>query len=103
MGRGAMLRHIDVGMITNPRLMRYTLDLAHENGIPVQEAVRTGGRTNGAQINLTGQGVPTVVISVPVRYAHTHHGFSSISDYENVVRLAVQLVRSLDEEVISTF
>lgn len=103
MGRGAMLRHIDVGMITNPRLMRYTLDLAHQNGIPVQEAVRTGGRTNGAQIHLSGQGVPTIVISVPVRYAHTHHGFSSIADYESVVQLAVQLIRSLDEEVISTF
>lgn len=103
MGRGAMLRHMDVGMITNPRLMRYTLDLARQNGIPVQEAVRTGGRTNGAQIHLSGQGVPTIVISVPVRYAHTHYGFSSISDYESVVRLASQLIRSLDEEIISAF
>jgi putative aminopeptidase FrvX len=103
MGRGAMLRHIDVGMITNPRLMRYTLELARENGIPVQEAVRTGGRTNGAHINLSGQGVPTIVISVPVRYAHTHHGFASIADYESVVRLAAQLIRSLDEEIIGSF
>ena len=103
LGRGVMLRHIDQGMITNPRLMRYTLDLAKEYGIPTQQAVRTGGRTNGAQINLTGQGVPTIVLSVPVRYAHTHHGFASIHDYESAVKLAVQLLRSLDEEVISTF
>lgn len=103
LGRGVMLRHYDLGMITNPRLMRYTLDLAKEYGIPTQQAVRTGGRTNGAQINLTGQGVPTIVLSVPVRYAHTHHGFASICDYENAVKLAAQLVRSLDEEVISTF
>ena len=103
LGRGVMLRHYDLGMITNPRLMRYTLDLAKEYGIPTQQAVRTGGRTNGAQINLTGQGVPTIVLSVPVRYAHTHHGFASIHDYESAVKLAVQLLRSLDEEVISTF
>lgn len=103
LGRGVMLRHYDLGMITNPRLMRYTLDLAKEYGIPTQQAVRTGGRTNGAQINLTGQGVPTIVLSVPVRYAHTHHSFASIHDYESAVKLAVQLLRSLDEEVISTF
>ncbi len=103
LGKGVMLRHYDLGMITNPRLMRYALNLASEYGIPHQEAVRTGGRTNGAQINLTGQGVPVIVLSVPVRYAHTHHGFSSIEDYENTVKLAAQLIRSLDEEIISGF
>ena len=103
LGRGVMLRHYDLGMITNPRFMRYALDTARDAGIPTQEAVRTGGRTNGAQINLSGEGVPVVVLSVPVRYAHSHHGFSSIEDYENTVRLAVQLLRALDEEVISRF
>ena len=103
LGKGVMLRHYDLGMITNPSLMRYALNLAQEYGIPHQEAVRTGGRTNGAQINLTGQGTPTIVLSVPVRYAHSHHGFSSIEDYENTVKLASQIIRSLDEEVIAEF
>ena len=103
MGRGPMIRHIDVSMITNPRLMRYALDLAESCGIPVQEAVRTGGGTNGGWIHVSGEGIPTVVISVPVRYAHSHHGFASIEDYEQVVRLVAELVRSLDESVISGF
>ena len=103
LGRGVMLRHYDLGMITNPRFIRFALDAAREAGIPTQEAVRTGGRTNGAQINLSGEGTPVVVLSVPVRYAHSHHGFASIEDYENTVRLAVQLLRRLDEETISRF
>ena len=35
-------------MIANPRFQRWALDLAEELGVPVQEAVRTGGATNGA-------------------------------------------------------
>ncbi len=103
LGRGVMLRHYDLGMITNPRFMRFALQAAQDAGIPTQQAVRTGGRTNGAQINLSGEGVPVVVLSVPVRYAHSHHGFSSIEDYESTVRLAVQLLRLMDEEVINRF
>ena len=72
--RGPMLRHIDARMITNPRYQRYALDLAEKLGIPVQDAVRAAGSTNGAAIHLTGRGVPVIVIGVPVRYAHTQIG-----------------------------
>ena len=51
--RGPMLRHIDSRMITNPRYQRYALDLAEKLGIPVQDAVRSAGSTNGAVIHLT--------------------------------------------------
>ena len=39
--KGPMLRFIDRRMITHPRFQRLALDLARENGIPVQEAVRS--------------------------------------------------------------
>lgn len=42
LGRGPMLRHIDAKMITNPRFIRYAIDLGEKLGIPVQQAVRTG-------------------------------------------------------------
>lgn len=102
-GRGPMLRHLDVGMITNPRFIRYALDMGTELGIPLQEAVRTGGMTNGAAYHLSESGTPTIVIGLPVRYIHSHHGFAHIEDYENAVRLACAIIRSLDEETISGF
>lgn len=101
--RGPMLRHIDARMITNPRFQRYALDLAQETSIPVQEAVRSGGSTNGAPIHLTGAGVPTIVIGIPVRYAHTHYGISSWYDYENAVRLAQTVLRRITPELICGF
>lgn len=101
--RGPMLRHIDARMITNPRFQRFALDLAEDLSIPVQEAVRSGGSTNGAPIHLTGAGVPVIVIGIPVRYAHTHYGISSWYDYENAVRLAQTVLQQLNTDLISGF
>lgn len=98
-----MLRHIDKRMITNPRYQRYALELAEKLNIPVQEAVRLGGSTNGANIHLSGQGVPTIVIGIPVRYAHTHYGISAYADYENSVKLAVEILKRLDRKLIQSF
>lgn len=101
--QGPMLRHIDARMITNPRYQRYALNLCRELKIPVQEAVRKAGATNGAAIHLSGSGVPTIVIGIPVRYAHTHYGISSYSDYLNGVKLACEILRRIDEDTIKSF
>ena len=101
--RGPMLRHIDSRMITNPRYQRYALDLAEKLGIPVQDAVRSAGSTNGAVIHLTEKAVPVIVIGVPVRYAHTHYGISAYADFDNAVRLACEILKRLDEEQIMSF
>ena len=101
--KGPMLRHIDARMITNPRFQRYALDLCEELSIPVQTAVRSGGSTNGASIHLSNQGVPTIVIGIPVRYAHTHYGISSYADWENGVKLAVAILKRLNADVIASF
>ena len=101
--KGPMLRHIDARMITNPRFQRYALDLAEELGIPVQESVRTGGSTNGAPIHLSNQGVPVIVIGIPVRYIHTHYGIAAHSDVENAARLAAAILERMDAAQISRF
>ncbi|MDR0723293.1 MAG: M20/M25/M40 family metallo-hydrolase [Treponema sp.] len=101
--KGPMLRHIDARMITNPRFQRFALDLARKKGIPVQEAVRTGGSTNGGIIHLTGKAVPVIVIGIPVRYIHTHYGIASYGDFEHSVQLACEIIRALDDRVIRGF
>lgn len=101
--KGPMLRHIDARMITNPRFQRYALDLADELGIPVQESVRSGGSTNGAPIHLSNQGVPAIVIGIPVRYIHTHYGLAAHSDVANAVKLASAILERVDGEVIGRF
>lgn len=101
--RGPMLRHMDRSMITNPRFIRYAIDTAEELGIPVQEAVRSGGGTNGAMIHVANGGVPTIVLSVPVRYTHSHHCYTAMDDFEKAVQLSMAIVEKLDVETIQGF
>jgi putative aminopeptidase FrvX len=102
-GKGPMLRFIDAKMITNPRFQRFALDLAEKHQIPVQQGVRNGGATNAAALHLAGQGIPTIVIGIPVRYAHTHWGISSVEDVESSIRLARVILSNLNEEIITGF
>jgi putative aminopeptidase FrvX len=101
--KGPMLRHFDASMITNPRFQRFALNTAREMGIPVQEAVRTGGATNGGVIHITGKAVPAIVIGIPARYTHSHYSIASYSDYENSVKLACAVIRGLNEKVLAGF
>lgn len=103
MRKGPMLRHMDGGMLTNPRFQRFTLDLARKYGIPVQEGLRTAGTTNATYVYTTGEGIPAIVIGIPVRYSHSHYGFCAVEDYEAGVRLAAEIIKALDEETIAGF
>ena len=101
--RGPMLRHFDVSMINNPRFMGHTINIAKELNIPFQEAVRSGGGTNGGAIHLSKNGIPTIVISIPVRHVHCHHGFVAYEDYAQGIELAKAVVKSLNTEIIERF
>ena len=103
MKKGPMLRHFDRSMVTNPRFQRFSLELGRELGIPVQESVRSGGGTNGGPIHTSNGGVPVIVIGVPVRYIHSHHGFAALEDYQNSVKLAVEIIKRLNDEKIKSF
>ena len=101
-GKGPMLRHMDVSMVTNWRFQKFALDTAREAGIPVQESVRKGGGTNGAMVN-THFGVPSIVVGIPVRYIHSSNCFLMKKDYEAAVDLAVTLIERLNAESVRTF
>ena len=98
-----MLRHIHAKMITNPRFQRFALDLGRRSQIPVQESVRTGGATNGAPIHLSNRSVPVTVIGLPVRYIHSHYGIAAFEDCVNAVKLAVTVIRHLNQNIIESF
>jgi len=101
--KGPMIRFMDCSIICSPRFQRYTLDLAEMKGLPVQASVREGGGNNGAVINTSLDGIPVIVIGVPVRYIHSHYGITSYYDFEASVQLAVEVVRSMTPEIISGF
>lgn len=102
MRKGPMLRHFDSTIVTNPHFQQFALDIAAKNNIPVQRSVRTGGGQDGAIINRYN-GAPTIVISVPVRYAHTAYCFIAFEDYQNALELAKLIIKELNADVLSEF
>lgn len=101
--KGTQIRHVDKTMVSNPRFVKMAIDTAKASQIPYQEAVREGGGTNGALIQTQVYDVPCIVLGTPVRYAHTHYGFSAVSDYKDSIDLAVEIIKKLSEDVIASF
>lgn len=101
--KGPQIRHVDKSMITHPRFARFACDVAESMGIPFQEAVRSGGGTNGAPIHLSNQGIPTIVIGTPVRYIHTHNCICKLQDFENAIKWALEIVKRIDADLLKGF
>jgi putative aminopeptidase FrvX len=98
-GNGPQLRFHDATLIAHKKMVRWLVDLAHEEGIPYQTAVRSTGGTDGGAVQIEGEGVPTVVVGVPVRYAHSHHGLVDLNDVENTVRLISAVLQRMNWEI----
>ena len=48
-------------------------------------------------------GIPTIVIGVPVRYAHSSYGILAYQDYDHAVKLAVEIIHKLNRETVEQF
>lgn len=102
-GLGCQIRHRDASMISHPEMTALAIDLAKSQKINYQEAVRTGGGTDGGVYHMANQGIPCVVLGVPVRYAHTHFGISDYLDYESAFNWGVALIEALNQEHLKQF
>ena len=79
------------------------MDTAAELEIPLQVSYVEGGATDGAAIHLHHTGVPTVVIGVAARHIHSDSSIIHRDDYDNAVKLLVELINRLDAETVAGF
>ena len=100
MHKGVQIRCMDKSYITNPAFLEYAHELGDTMGITYQDTVRRGGSTNAGKISLAGKAVPTLVLGIPSRYVHSHYNFCAIEDVENTVRMAVEVIKGLNDERI---
>lgn len=98
---GVQIRHRDSSMIANPRFIKKIRTLAKNKSIKFQDAIRLGGGTDAGAIHVSHKAVPTAVLGVPVRYAHTHYGISAYDDFKTTLLLAVEVIASMNEDQIS--
>ncbi len=98
LGAGPQIRYRDSSYVSNPRFIKFARKIAEKHNIPYQNAVRASGGTNAGPIHLSNGGVPTLVLGIPSRYVHTHHGYAKIYDFENTVKLACEIIKEFNEE-----
>jgi putative aminopeptidase FrvX len=102
LGAGPQLRLMDPTALMNPRLNDLVIDLAAEKNIPLQVAVRRSGGTDAKHFHTHHLGVPTIVLSVPGRYIHSHQSVIDLQDYYATVSLVTALVQRLDQRTVES-
>ncbi|WP_165249230.1 M42 family metallopeptidase [Adlercreutzia sp. ZJ141] len=81
----------------NPVVFDRLVAAAEAEGIDYQlEAEPSVTGTDARAIQVTRSGIPTGLVSVPLRYMHTPTEVVCLDDVENTVRLLVRFVRDLD-------
>jgi len=89
------------GANIHPRLYRHLTDLARELNIDFQEEVLAGtSGTDAWAIQVTRSGVPTALLSFPLRYMHST---VEVLDYDDVIsagRLLANLVARVDARLL---
>ncbi len=100
LGKGPTVLIYDARMIPNLKLRDLMLETAKSLEIPVQISYVEGGATDGAAIHLHNTGVPTVVIGVAARHIHSHSSIIHREDYDNAVKLLIEVVKKLDAPTV---
>ncbi|WP_088103771.1 M42 family metallopeptidase [Halalkalibacter urbisdiaboli] len=99
-GEGPQIVLYDASMVSHKGLRDFVTNTADAHNIPYQFETMAGGGTDSGAIHLTANGVPALSITIATRYIHSHAAILHRDDYENAVKLIVEVVKKLDRETV---
>ena len=83
----------------NPAVFERLVAAAEAEGLPYQIEAEPGVTgTDARSIQISRGGVPTGLVSVPLRYMHTPTEVVSLDDLDATVKLLARFARDLDED-----
>ncbi|AGX04986.1 MULTISPECIES: M42 family metallopeptidase [Bacillus] len=98
LGRGTGIKVMDFSLIVHKTVKDLLVRLAEENKIPYQLEVFPGIGTDGGAVNYANKGIPTGVLSIPSRYAHSPVEVADIGDLIATKDLVTAFIRNLTED-----
>jgi len=101
LGAGPALYVADSSTLSDPRLVRHFLQTAQEAGIPCQVRQPGGGGTDAGAIHRELEGIPSLSVSVPSRYAHTAVLLARRSDWEHTLALAWHTLAGMERRLLA--
>lgn len=84
---------VSFSAVTDRRLTRAVIELAKEKGLKCQEIVEAKNTgTNGNIVGLTRHGIPTAVLSLPLKSMHTYSEVVSLDDAMELSKLVLAVI-----------
>lgn len=91
---------ISVGPNLHPKLTNKLFDVAERYGIKVNKDVDGGNTgTDAWEIQVSRDGVPTALLSIPLKYMHTSVETLAVSDVKATVKLLTQFIREQEGDI----
>lgn len=100
MGDGPLVFLMDSSVIAHVGFRRHFQKVAAEKNIDVQLTALRGGGTDSGSFHVANDGVPSINIGVPTRYIHSNVSIMHRQDYNKVVELVTEVVKSLSDDVV---
>lgn len=94
LGKGAAIKIKDAGILAHPGIRKHLIQTAQKRRIPYQLDILEQGTTDGSAIYKTKSGIPSGVISIPTRYAHSCSEMVDLGDVQASVDLLAAFLSS---------
>ncbi len=92
---------IGVGPDFTPKIVKDLVNTAKEEKLNyVMEPMSRPGGTDAAVIQIVRAGIPTALLSIPLRYMHTPVEVIDIGDVKSTVKLLLSYIKRLDEKYL---
>ena len=89
--------NVDMGSNSNPKFAKRVIEVARAKQIPhIVPSCPAGSGTNAWPIQMQGQGVTTLVVSLPLKYMHSPVEMLRMSDVKNVGKLLAAFIETFD-------
>ncbi|MCF6465131.1 M42 family metallopeptidase [Clostridium sp. Cult2] len=90
---------ITIGGNIHPGLKDKMVEVAKEYNIPYQFEITPGPTgTDGRAMQITREGIPTLCLSIPLRYMHTSVEIIDMKDLKNTAKLLAFFIASISNE-----
>ncbi|WP_291576405.1 M42 family metallopeptidase [Clostridium sp. UBA4548] len=90
---------ICIGPNIHPRVREKLMEVAEEYNIPYQVEVEPGDTgTDAWDIQIAGEGIPTLLICIPLKYMHTSVEVVNMKDVKDTGRIMAKLIEKLNGE-----
>ncbi len=99
LGGGVAVSFMDMRTIADKQFYKWLFDEGKKSGVNVQLKRAAAGGNDAGAVHISGTGVKTASLSIPCRYLHSPASVASLSDIEDMQKLAELFMDRIDEVI----